>query len=78
MMAVKVAQYLGIKLISPISNEAFLNGKRIVIKSARYKTTEIGVSGKMLDRIDAILAALETKKGAMHCTGSQVSGLRGK
>ena len=63
MMAAKVAQHLGIELLSHDSNEASFNGKRIIIKSAHHKTPEIGISKKTLDRVDAIIAALETEKG---------------
>ena len=62
-MARKVAQHLGTRLISSASNEAMYDGKRIVIKSAHYKTGEIGVSKNTLSRADAIIAALETQKG---------------
>jgi len=62
-MASKVASYLGTQLLSSKSNEAYLEGKRVVIKCARCKTPQIGVSEKMLERIDAIIPALEAKNG---------------
>ena len=62
-MASKVASYLGTQLLSSKSNEAYLDGKRIVIKCAHYKTPQIGVSEKMLERIDTIVSALEAKNG---------------
>lgn len=63
MMAARVAKHLEIQLPSRVSNEAFFNGKRIVIKSAHHKTPEIGISKKTIDRVNAIIAALETEKG---------------
>lgn len=63
MMAVRVAQHLGIELISAGSNEAFFSGKRIIIKSAHRKTSEIGISRRTLERVDTIIVAHETKKG---------------
>lgn len=62
-MASKVASYLGTQLLSNKSNEAYLEGKRIVIKCAHYKTPQIGVSEKMLERIDVIISALEIQNG---------------
>jgi len=62
-MAAKVARLLGMQLLSRNSNEVDLNGKRIVVKSARYKTSEIGISRAMLSRVQGIIAALEDKDG---------------
>jgi len=58
-MAQRVAQFLGAKLLSEFSNEAFLNDEPIVIKSAHQRTPEIGVSQAMLERVQTIVAALE-------------------
>ena len=60
-MAVKVAQFLGLQLLSKNSNEVDLNGKRLVIKSARHRTSEIGISRIMLKRVQDIIVALEEK-----------------
>lgn len=62
-MAAKVASFLGTQLLSSKSNEAYLDGKRIVIKCAHYRVPQIGVSRKMLERLDLITPALETKNG---------------
>lgn len=59
MMGSKVAQFLGAELLGKNSNEATLNGEIIVIKSARRKTSSIGVTPKMLERIKWIIVALE-------------------
>jgi len=62
-MAAKVANFLGTELLSKASNEAILGGERIAIKCAHRKTPEIGVSLKMLERVQSIMAALEDKDG---------------
>jgi hypothetical protein len=56
------AKHLGIELIrdsSVISNEAYLDGQRVVIKSAHKKTTSIGIPHNVLDRVDNVIAVLE-------------------
>jgi len=62
-MAAKVARFLDTHLLSKASNEADLSGKRVVIKCARQKTPEIGVSLAMLERVHAIIAAIEDENG---------------
>lgn len=62
-MAAKVADFLGTELISENSNEIILEGKRLVIKSARKSTPEIGVTANTLERVQGIIAALENKNG---------------
>lgn len=62
-MAARVARFLGTKLLSNKSNEVVLHGKRVVIKSARWKVPKIGVSLSMLSRVDEIIAALQEKSG---------------
>ena len=63
-MAAKVARFLGLQLLSKNSNEVELNGKRLVIKSARHRTSEIGISRVMLKRIQDIIVALQEKDGS--------------
>lgn len=59
-MAQKVANYLGASLINPKrSNEATWENRRILIKSAHYGDPEIGATPATLDRVDAIIAALQ-------------------
>jgi hypothetical protein len=60
----RIATSLGATEIHPSSNECRLNGERIVIKCARVTTPSIGVTYKMLDRLDGILAALELEDGS--------------
>ena len=59
-MAERVAEALGATLINPgVSNEATWRNQRILIKSARYRTSEIGATEATLQRVDAIVAALQ-------------------
>jgi len=59
MMGEKVAKFLGTRLLSKSSNEMILDGQRIVVKSARRKTPEIGLSINMLKRVQSIIVAIE-------------------
>ena len=64
-MAQKVANRLGATLINPSrSNEAILNNRRILIKSANYGVPQIGATPATLDRVEAIIAALQDKDEA--------------
>ena len=61
-MAQKVANHLGAILINPKrSNEAVLNKRRILIKSAHYGDSQIGATPATLNRVEAIIAALQDK-----------------
>lgn len=63
-MAQKVASQLGASLTNPeLSNEATLKNRKILIKSAHYGIPEIGATAATLDRIDAIVAALQDRDG---------------
>lgn len=59
--AKKIAEKIGAKSISKISNEFELQGRKITIRCAKRYTNDYGVTYKMLERIDAIFAALEQK-----------------
>lgn len=48
------------------SNEADFNGQRVVIKCAGQKTQSVGVTYLMLERLDAIIAALEQSDGSFE------------
>jgi hypothetical protein len=41
------------------SNECVWNGQRVLIKSAHYETTSVGVLYHMTERIDAVLGAFQ-------------------
>jgi len=64
-MAQKVANHLGAILTNPQrSNEAIWNNRRILIKSANYGVPQIGATLATLDRVEAIIAALQDKDRA--------------
>jgi len=62
-MARIVAKFLDTDLLSTKSNEIILDGKLFVIKSARRKTSSIGITEKMFDRLQGTIVALETDNG---------------
>lgn len=63
--AQNVAVHLGATLINlGRSNEAMWNNRRILIKSAHYSDPEIGATLATLNRIDAIIAALQDQDNA--------------
>jgi hypothetical protein len=60
-----VAAHLGATLINPgRSNEAMWNNRRILIKSAHYGDPEIGATPPTLNRVDAIVVALQDRDNA--------------
>jgi len=58
-MAINVTKFLDTELLSTKSNEITLDGKRFVIKSAKLKTSSIGITVTMLGRLHGIIAAFE-------------------
>lgn len=58
-MAIKIMKALETKPIDKNTNECILNGKRVAIKCSRKYTKCIGVSYKMLERLDGIIGAFE-------------------
>ncbi len=52
--ALRVAEKVGASGLGKASNECRIDGKRIVIKCARAGTASVGVTYKMLDRLDGI------------------------
>ena len=61
--AKKIAEKIGAKSISKTSNEFELKGRKITIRCAKHLTNDLGVTYKMLERIDTIFAALEQENG---------------
>src|SRR5436309_86650 len=61
--AKKLADALGATLTKPGSNEARWAGKLVALKSAAASTNSIGVTYLMLNRVDAIIAALQREDG---------------
>ena len=61
--AIKIADAIGATSISKTSNEFTLKGRKITIRCARHSTNDLGVTYKMLERIDAVFSALEQEDG---------------
>jgi hypothetical protein len=61
--APRIGQALGAARISKTSNEFRLQGRRVVIKCARVATSSVGVTYKMLERLEAVLGAFEEPDG---------------
>lgn len=61
-----IAHKLGAEMKSKTSNEATFNGKNIVIKCAATATDSVGVTFKMLDRLDSIVAAFQRNNGSFE------------
>ena len=59
----KLAAALGAEKINPRANEYQLENETITIRCARAATNTVGVTYKMLDRIDTVIAALEEDTG---------------
>lgn len=60
-MAEIVAAKIGAIKVTSDGNEFLWNGKRITIRSAHKDNSYVGVLFDMLDRIDEVLAAIESK-----------------
>lgn len=60
----KIANLLGATMTRPGSNEATLNGNRVVIKSGKRGTNSVGVSFKMLPSLHSVVAAFGRRDGA--------------
>ena len=61
--APNIARAMGALMTRPGSNEAILNGKKIVIKCAARRTTSVGVSLHMLPTLDAVVGAFQRDDG---------------
>lgn len=59
-----LAQRLGAAKFALRSNECLLDGKRVVIKCAKPDTHSVGVTFKMLGRLDEVLGAFQRDDGA--------------
>jgi len=60
----RVATALGAKKVSSGSNECDFNGERIVIHCARMKTGTVGVTRRMVEKLQAVLGAFEQVDGS--------------
>lgn len=59
----RIAVALGTELTDPDTNRITLNGRKAVIKTARKNTTSVGVTRRMLEDLDEVIAALEQPDG---------------
>ena len=63
-----IAKGIGAELIGTESNEARYRGARVVIKCAGPKTSSVGVTYMMLERLDKVIAAFQRKDGSFDVT----------
>jgi hypothetical protein len=54
-----IASKIGAAMKGRTSNEATLDGQKVVIKCAAFGTDSVGVTFKMLDRLDSIIGAFQ-------------------
>lgn len=64
--ALLLAEKLGASGMRRNSNECQLAGERVVIKCANPATTSVGVTYRMLDRLDRIAAAFKLDDGSFE------------
>jgi hypothetical protein len=60
----RIATALGAQKVSASSNECDFNGERIVIHCARLKTNTVGVTRRMVEKLQAVLGAFEREDGS--------------
>jgi hypothetical protein len=61
-----IASKIGAVMKGRTSNEATLDGKQVVIKCAASTTDSVGVTFKMLDRLDSIIGAFQLDDGSFE------------
>jgi hypothetical protein len=59
-----LAVRLGARSLSAYSNECIWDGRRVVIKCAAVATDNVGVTFKMLDRLDSVIGAFQRDDGS--------------
>jgi len=62
----QIASQIGAVMQRRGSNEALLNGQKVVIKSAAPATDSVGVSYKMLETLDAVIGAFQLDDGSFE------------
>ena len=62
----QIASRIGATLKRPASNEATLDGKRVVIKCAAPNTDSVGVTYRMLENLDSIMGAFQLEDGSFE------------
>ena len=58
-----IAAAIGAKVLSAASNEVEYEGQRTVIKCGKKYTTSVGVTYKMQEKLNTVLAAFENEQG---------------
>lgn len=53
-------------MLGTASNEAMLDGQRVVIKCAQIKTSSVGVTFRMLKRLESVVGAFQRDDGAFE------------
>jgi hypothetical protein len=61
-----IASKIGAVMKGRSSNEAVLDGKKVVIKCAASATDSVGVTFKMLDHLDSIIGAFQLDDGSFE------------
>jgi len=61
-----IAKAIGATMLSPRSNEATFQGSRVVIKCAAEKTNCVGVTYRMLERLDSVFGAFQLADGSFE------------
>ena len=60
----QIASRIGATMQSRASNEALLDGQKVVIKCAAPATDSVGVTYKMLEKLDAVIGAFQLDDGS--------------
>ncbi|WP_125559354.1 hypothetical protein [Pseudoalteromonas rubra] len=58
-----IAEKLGTSIFSKMSNECAYKDSRVVIKCAKVDTNSVGVTYKMLERLDFVIGAFQQESG---------------
>lgn len=61
-----IAHQIGAVMKSRTSNEALLDGKKVVIKCAARATDSVGVTFRMLNRLDSVIGAFQLDDGSFE------------
>jgi hypothetical protein len=64
--APQIAAQIGAAMQRRGSNEALLNGQKVVIKCAAPATDSVGVTHKMLERLDSVIGAFQLDDGSFE------------
>lgn len=72
----RIATAIGARIRGSASNEADYDGRRVVIKCARAATSSVGVTYKMLERLQEVVGAFESSSGEYELFALPVSEFR--